>query len=129
MATPQRQIGKINVLLVEDDPAVRDATRMLLRAAGYGVTTVDSLAEAVRKAGQQCIDLLVTDYHLRDGETGLQVIPALRDVLGFALRSVLLTGDTSSAIQELGRASHLRVASKPIKAEEFITLLRGLLAA
>ena len=27
LAVPQRQIGKINVLLVEDDPAVRDATR------------------------------------------------------------------------------------------------------
>ena len=71
LAVPQRQIGKINVLLVEDDPAVRDATRMLLRAEGYGVTAVDSLAEAIRKAGQQRIDLLVTDYHLRDGETGL----------------------------------------------------------
>ena len=74
----QPQIGKVSVLLVEDDPAVRDATRMLLKAEGYRVTAVESLAEALHKVREESIDLLVTDYHLNDGETGTQVIAALR---------------------------------------------------
>jgi two-component system, sensor histidine kinase len=125
----QPQIGKVSVLLVEDDPAVRDATRMLLKAEGYRVTAVESLAEALRQVRQESIDLLVTDYHLGDSETGIQVIAALRETLGFPLKAVLMTGDTSSAVQELPRDSYLRVASKPIKAEELLTLLRALLAA
>jgi two-component system, sensor histidine kinase len=125
----QPKIGKVSVLLVEDDPAVRDATRMLLKAEGYRVTAVESLAEALRQVRQEPIDLLVTDYHLGDSETGIQVIAALRERLGFPLKAVLMTGDTSSAVQELPRDSYLRVASKPIKAEELLTLLRALLAA
>jgi signal transduction histidine kinase/CheY-like chemotaxis protein len=128
-ARRQQQIGKVNVLLVEDDPAVRDATRMLLKAEGYRVTAVGSLAEALRKAREENIDLLVTDYHLGDGETGTQVIAALRETLDHPLKAVLMTGDTSSAVQEMPRDSHLRVASKPINAEELLTLLRALLAA
>ena len=124
------QIGHARVLLVEDDAAVRGATRMLLRVEGYRVTAVASLAEAVQHVRDgNGVDLLVSDYHLSDGETGIQVIAALRELLGTSLKAVLTTGDTSSAIQDLPRDPHLRIASKPIKAEELLTLLRALLAA
>ncbi len=123
-------IGQARVLLVEDDAAVRGATRMLLRVEGYRVTAVASLAEAVAhvRAGNG-VNLLVSDYHLSGGETGLQVIAALRELLGNSLKAVLATGDTSSAVQNLPRDPHLRIASKPIRAEELLTLLRALLAA
>jgi CheY-like chemotaxis protein len=75
------------------------------------------------------IDLLISDYHLGGGETGTQVIAALREALGAPLKAVLMTGDTSTAINELPRDPLLRVASKPIVAEELLTLLRALLAA
>ena len=75
------------------------------------------------------VDLLISDYHLNDGETGTQVIATLREILGISLRAVLTTGDTSSAIKQLPRDPHLRITSKPIKAEELLTLLRALLAA
>lgn len=39
------------------------------------------------------------------------------------------TGDTSSAIKQLPRDPYLRITSKPIKAEELLTLIRALLAA
>ena len=129
LAARQPQIAKVRVLLVEDDPAVRDATQMLLKSEGYCVTAVESMAEALQKVREESIDLLVTDYHLNDGETGTQVIAALRETLGFPLKAVLMTGDTSSAVQELPRDSCLRVASKPIQAEELLTLLRALLGA
>jgi hypothetical protein len=74
-------------------------------------------------------DLLVTDYHLQDGETGTQVIATVREALQAPLKAVLITGDTSNAIKELPRDPSLRIASKPIRAEELLTLIRGLLAA
>ncbi len=120
---------KATVLLVEDDPAVRNATRMLLKVDGYRVITVSSLSEACAKVREPgAIDLLVTDYHLRDNETGTQVISAVRDIMGSSVKAVLMTGDTSSAIQALPLDTHLRMASKPIKAEELLTLIKELLA-
>src|SRR5467141_2181936 len=116
------------VLLVEDDAGVREATRMLLKSDGYHVTAVASLAEALAHAAKHPrLDLLVTDYHLSDGETGMQVIAALREALRVPLRAILLTGDTSAAVHELRIDPHLRLASKPIKAEELLGMLTVLL--
>lgn len=124
------QIGKPVVLLVEDDPAVRNATRMLLKVEGFRVAAVASLGEALEEARQgEPIDLLVTDYHLSGGETGTQVIAALRELLGIHLKAILITGDTSSAIRDLPRDPQLRIASKPAKAEELLALMRALLAS
>ena len=116
------------VLLVEDDAGVREATRMLLKSDGYHVTAVASLAEALAHAAKHPrLDLLVTDYHLSDGETGMRVIAALREALGVPLRAILITGDTSVAVNELRMDPHLRLASKPIKAEELLGMLTVLL--
>ena len=118
------------MLLVEDDPAVRAATRLLLKSEGYQVAAVATIAEALEQgANGPPIDLVVTDYHLADGETGTQVITALRAALGRSPRAVLLTGDTSSAVKELPRDALLRIASKPIDADELLALLRELLDA
>ena len=123
-ALDQRQ----RVLLVEDDRGVRDATRMLLKVEGYRVAAVASLEEALAAAAEG-IDLLVTDYHLRDGQTGTEVIAALRRTLGKPLKCVLITGDTSRSIRELPPDPDLRVASKPVQAEQLLTLLGALSGA
>jgi two-component system, sensor histidine kinase len=124
-----RQIGAARLLLVEDNASVRRAMSRLLVLEGYRVTSVASLSEALQhvRAGNG-IDLLICDYHLNGGETGTQVIAALRALLGISLRVLLTTGDTSSAIKQLPRDPYLRFTSKPIKAEELLALLRALLA-
>jgi PAS domain S-box-containing protein len=126
--TRPEPVVRARVLLVEDDLAVRDATRLLLKVEGYQVLPAASLAEALQKVGQtDGIDLLVTDYHLRDGETGIQVIGAVRELSGKPLKAVLITGDTSSAVKELPADPDLRVAAKPIKAEELLGIIKALL--
>jgi PAS domain S-box-containing protein len=125
-----QQTGNARLLLVEDNASVRRATSMLLELDGYHVTSVASLAEALQHVREDNrVDLLVSDYHLGDGETGTQVIAALREELGTSLPSVLTTGDTSSAIKHLPVDPRLRITSKPIQAEELLALLRELLAS
>jgi CheY-like chemotaxis protein len=120
--------GETHVLLVEDDASVRNATRLLLKSEGYVVTVASTLAEALERGiAMPKLDLLLTDYHLPDSETGMQVIAALREKRGQELRAVLITGDTSSAVHELRVDPYIRIASKPIKAEELIDMLKALL--
>jgi PAS domain S-box-containing protein len=126
--TPEPAATGVDVLLVEDDASVRDATGMLLRVEGYRVTAVASLAEAVRAATEATPELLVTDYHLGDGELGTQVIAALRERVGADLKIILLTGDTSAVIKEMRSDPNLRILSKPVDAEELLRLLSALLA-
>lgn len=113
------------IILVEDDTGVRDATRMLLKIEGYRVAAVASLEEALAAASEG-IDLLVTDYHLRGGQTGTEVMAALRSSFDKHLRCVLITGDTSNSIGELPQDPHVRVARKPVEAEQLLALLGAL---
>ena len=75
------------------------------------------------------IALLVTDYHLQAGETGTQVIAAVRATLGRDLHAVLITGDTSSTVRDLGASERVHLVSKPIQADLLLKLLKTLLPA
>jgi two-component system, sensor histidine kinase len=120
---------KLRVLLVEDDPAVRDATRMLLAVEGYRVTAVLSKSEALRKVAEEgAPDLVITDYHLGGGELGTDVISALRQG-GATVRAVLMTGDTSTLVKQMSVDPHVRIASKPVNAEELLGHLTALRAS
>jgi PAS domain S-box-containing protein len=128
-AVGQRQSGAARILLVEDNASVRRAMSRLLALEGYSVTQVASLSEALQHVNEGGgVDLLICDYHLSGGETGTQVVAALRAILGDSLPALLTSGDTSSAIKQLPRDPYLRFTSKPIKAEELVGLLRALLA-
>jgi PAS domain S-box-containing protein len=117
-----------HLLLVEDDPGVRNATRMFLKGEGYRVTTAATLEEALQRLQENPdIKILISDYHLEAGTTGTDVIAAARARLGADFRAILVTGDTSSAIASLQRDHHLRVTSKPINAEELLGMIQSLL--
>jgi two-component system, sensor histidine kinase len=123
----QRHKGAVHILLVEDDAAVRTATRLLLKSEGYVVSAAESLTDALERVREMMqVDLILTDYHLPDGESGLDVIAAIRAKLAKPLKAVLITGDTSSAVAEIRRDPLLRVASKPIRAEDLLQILTEL---
>ena len=67
------------------------------------------------------IDLLITDYHLRDGETGLTVIAAMRQALTLELKALLITGDTSNVVRKISQTR-----SRGSSASRSVTML-GLL--
>ncbi len=123
-------IRKPRILLVEDEPAVRRATHLLLTVEGYEVNAVTTLSEsmqAVKDGG--AVDLLITDYHLRHGVTGLQVIAALREMMDDSLKVLLITGDTSSVIRTLQQEPYLRILSKPVDADQLLASIEALLAS
>jgi two-component system, sensor histidine kinase len=128
-AASAQSLQRPHVLLVEDDPAVLAATRMLLKVDGYRVTTASSLAEAEQRARENPdIRALVSDYHLVAEQTGTQVIASLRNILDPKLKAILVTGDTSRAIKELPPDEGVRVISKPVDVDELLALLRAFTA-
>ena len=66
-----------HILLVEDDPGVRNATRMFLKGEAYRVTTAATPEEALLRLQEHPdIDIVISDYHLDGGRTGTDVIAA-----------------------------------------------------
>jgi len=117
------------ILLVDDDGGVRNATAMLLSVEGFDVRCAASLAQA-REAlrADPGIDLVIADYHLQKGETGIDVIAAAREAAGEHLGAVLVSGDTSSTLRDVKATDRLRIASKPIQADELLAIIAQLLS-
>jgi CheY-like chemotaxis protein len=114
------------ILVVDDDPAIRDAMRHLLEAWGHAVLTADSLDEAVERARQRPgIDLLLTDYRLPQGATGIETVDAVRAALAREIEAAIITGDTSPQTLRGIQTRELRLLHKPLDEEELRALVSG----
>jgi len=122
-------VCKGHILVVEDNPGVLSATEVFLSETGYKVTTATSLAEAIERArANPELDLLITDYHLSNKETGKQVITAVREIRGPAFKAVVITGDTSAAVHAFDGDACLCWLRKPVNPRQLVTLLESFLA-
>ncbi len=117
------------ILLVDDDPLVRNAVGGILEKAGYEVDTHDSgfgLARAIRGFRPTLILLDVTMPGLR-GDSALRAVDSLSHELPPS-RVVLFSGIPVDELQE--RAASLGVHSihKPIGAQDLLRMVASLMA-
>ena len=66
------------ILLIDDEPLVRDVLARLLSAEGHEVLAVDDGSRAVEYVEQGEIELVITDL-LMPGQEGIETIGALRE--------------------------------------------------
>jgi DNA-binding response OmpR family regulator len=94
--------GRDQVLIVEDDPQVRDVVRRYLERDGLAVQVTASGTEGLELARRSRPDVIVLDVML-PGLSGLEVCRILRDVDGSDVPIIMLTalGDTDDRIAGL----------------------------
>lgn len=117
------------ILVVEADPSVREMLALLFTSEGHRAAAVADGNQAVALArGTIKPDIIVADYSLPNGMTGLQVIASVREALGSELPAVILTGDISTdTMREIAQRGCVQ-RYKPVKAEELTHLIQSLLA-
>jgi signal transduction histidine kinase/CheY-like chemotaxis protein len=113
------------IVVVEDDPAVRDALTARLAGWGARVTAFDDVAPAIAwLAGLvEAPDLLITDYQLPSG-SGTELIECLRDRFGSVFPSVVITGDTRPVDLSHLAALSVPVVHKPFRSATLLAALR-----
>ncbi|MGZ5036862.1 MAG: response regulator [Usitatibacter sp.] len=84
------------VLVIDDEPAIRDAVSEVLRRWGCVPVAAANAVEAVRlfTAKGTTPDAMVVDYQLENGESGLDAILHLEAAFGAQVPAVVVTGDT-----------------------------------
>ena len=120
---PTKQRHAIDLLLVEDDPAVRDVLARLLQADGYRVTEASDGPQAISLASEQEFGVVVTDLGL-PGIQGAELIERLAQDHA-ATTFVVVTGLLDAGLPRssvLDRAI-VGVLSKPIDRDEFSRLV------
>jgi two-component system CheB/CheR fusion protein len=115
------------ILIVEDDPAVREMLEMLFEGEGHRTTAAAGANEALALAARGALqpDVIIADYNLPGDLTGAEVIVRLREMLRRDIPAIILTGDISSdTLRKIADAGCLHL-SKPAEPE---TLTQQILA-
>jgi DNA-binding response OmpR family regulator len=109
-----------HVLVVEDNPDVGDAFRVLFESTGRRVSVARTVADALTAARADPVDLMLLDLTLPDGN-GLEILEQLRDGAGRPRVTVALTGrdepDVTQRCYDLGCAA---VLLKPVPARDLL---------
>ena len=111
----QEKAGAGLVLVVDDDPMVLEAMRGLLERWGYRtITGASHEAVAALAAGGPRPDLIIADFHLSGGRTGIETIEHVRAALGGKIPAFLVSGDTSPERLQQARAQGYTLLHKPV---------------
>jgi two-component system OmpR family response regulator len=114
-----------HVLVVDDDPSIRQMLVDFLGDYDFRVSAVATSAEMTRVLTHSAIDLLILDVRLPD-EDGIQIARRLREQSDLAI--IVITGRLDEADRvmalELGADDHL---TKPFSPRELLARVRALL--
>ena len=116
-----------HVLVVDDEPDIRELLELTLVKMGLGVTSVGTLAEAKECLKTERYGLCLTDMRLPDGE-GLELVRHIAG-LATALPVAVITahGSAQNAVAAL-KAGAFDYVSKPVGLEQLRALVRSALS-
>ena len=124
------QLDGVSVLLIEDDPIVSRATTQLLESWGCSVlsaVTMDDAMAAVTMREQMAPQIIVADYRLPGGATGVEAATHMQLMLGSAIPVIIVTGDVADGpMREIADQGY-RVLSKPVRPAKLRALVSHLL--
>lgn len=115
------------LLIVEDDPLIREMMDISLSQAGYGIVTAGSGASALEVLRRLRVDLVLLDIHMPE-MSGLDVLKAMRRA-GVAMPPVLMvTANTSAdAVKEAMYLGCVGYVAKPFAPEALLARVRRVL--
>ncbi|MCC6947400.1 MAG: GAF domain-containing protein [Bradyrhizobiaceae bacterium] len=117
------------IVVMDDDTLVRDGMRGILRSWGCRVVAAASDTEALAQLSEQESrpDLIISDYRLAGGHTGITAIANLRNKLGAQIPAFIVTGDTSpERLREVDSAGY-QLLQKPLSPMTLRTVVDRLL--
>jgi two-component system CheB/CheR fusion protein len=119
-----------SILIIEDDPEVRENLKLFLREEGYDAMTAFDGPAALELATRGTFrpNLVLADYNLPGGMNGIQVSEKLRQELNREIPFIILTGDISTeALRDIARHDCVQF-NKPVTLRELTHAIEKLLA-
>ncbi len=116
------------VIVIDDDALVLDSMSGLLGNWGCRVVAAATPDEALVDLGpDKQPDLIICDYRLANGQSGIAAIADLRKVCGASVPAFLMTGDTAPERLRGARESGHLLLHKPVRALALRAMINRLL--
>jgi signal transduction histidine kinase len=128
---PDRQslpLSDRHILIIDDDTAVRTATRVLFEGIGCKVSEAANTADAVTNVQTNIPDIALVDLRLPNGESGLNTVERIR---GFVkdLPVIIITGESSPNVLRSLKSSGHPYLAKPIDKTELLEQINHILGS
>ncbi len=127
-AVRDSQLEGVRILCIDNEEEILIAMASLLGRWGCEVRCAQSLEQAEEIIGAGFLPRLVlSDYHLDDGKTGLQALHMIRLAHGNGIGGIIISADRKSELQNQIREHGFGYVSKPVKPLKLRALMNSLL--
>ena len=120
-----------SVLIVDDDPALRETLRRMVESVGYDVACVGDAQAAIAAIAAQAPDIIISDIYMPMGD-GFELLNWLRNNM-VSIPVIAMSGSSSNSLDydQLSVAEHLGAAAvldKPFRQSKLVETIDRLLA-
>ena len=117
------KVRKVRILVVDDEPSMREMLSIVLRRDGYEVLVAENGRDAIEQLRARSFDLLLSDIKMPD-VTGVEVLRAAkeinRDIVAFMVTAY---ASTSTAVEAM-RLGAVDYFTKPFSMDELRLKIR-----
>ncbi len=130
VAMPRDTLASALVAVIDDQESILVGMRELLHGWGcLPIVAVDSRTAVLDLArGERSPDIVIADYHLDGGATGVDAVEEIRDVYGRDIPGLIITADRSPKVVDIVRRHGFRLLRKPVKPAKLRALVSHMLA-
>jgi Na+/proline symporter/signal transduction histidine kinase/CheY-like chemotaxis protein len=118
------------VLCIENEPAVLSGIEALLSSWGCKMVAIRDRESARGWVGKglPLPDLLLVDYHLDHGESGIELAEEMQEMLGRKIRSIVITADHTQEAQSAASAHGCHILRKPVRPAALRAIMNSVLS-
>jgi two-component system, NtrC family, response regulator HydG len=118
---------KIKILVIDDEPSVVDAVRLILNDNGYDAVGVMTGREGIEEGNRERFDVTITDLRLPD-MSGLEVLRWIRGKDPQSRVIIITSHCTPEVITKARNGGAVDVLPKPFSPNQLIQLVDHALA-
>ncbi|MCV6626460.1 MAG: PAS-domain containing protein, partial [Cellvibrionaceae bacterium] len=122
-------LNDARILCVDNEEAIVEGMRGLLETWGCKVWVAMDIDTALAEYAEHKPDFVVADYHLDNGETGIQLFDHLHQIHGRDgrdLSGIMISADNSESLRDAASSRGYYYLSKPVKPAALRSLIRRL---
>ena len=120
-----KQTANKTIVIIDDEIDILTSLTALLESWGHHVIPATSGREAIEKLDQvePPPDMILTDYRLRNSETGADVIKAVNSRYKQLIPATIITGDTAPDRIKEAKDSGYSLLHKPVSANKLARII------
>ncbi|MBU2863145.1 hybrid sensor histidine kinase/response regulator [Reinekea forsetii] len=120
-------VKEARILCLDNEQLIVEGMKSLVSEWGYDVDAAMNEAEANKLIAMNKPDLVVIDYHLDHGETGLNVLDRWNQSWFRNIPAIVITADYTEEVRQATKARGYQLLKKPVRPMQLKALIASVL--